>query len=491
MGVPTAVHGSRLSHSPSLTQGLRSMNLWIGAGTVGSVGLALLGTSLGAIPRPGDTGWWFNLPAGVSTLPKVGFYAAAALLIAGWVGVGVQARAGRLTVDRAWVILGFWGLPLLVGPPIFSRDIYSYIAQGLLANQGHNPYSVAPSALHDPRLLASIAAVWRDTASPYGPLFVMVSRATATLSGGSLVVQVLAFRLLEMAGVATVMVSLPRLARRLGTDPGLALWLGALSPLALFSFIASGHNDALMVGLLVAGIVLAMEGRLAMGVALCALAATIKLPAAVAIVFLAVDQYRAAEAGQRRRIVAEAVVVPVVVVVGVTLASGLGWTWLGPTALHVPTELRVLSSPSVALGTFLHSILQAVGVPVRLSPTVTATQLVCELVAVAGTVWLVCNAHKFDVVRLLGLALMLIVVGSPTVWPWYLMWGLTVLAATPLQRSKVLAAVAGLAMLAVGPGGAPMLSGHAYLVLAPLLLAGVAWLIWDRHWRRVVTGCDA
>lgn len=51
--------------------------------------------------------------------------------------------------------------------------------------------------------------------------------------------------------------------------------------------------------------------------------------------------------------------------------------------------------------------------------------------------------------------------------------------------------MAGLAMLAVGPGGAPMLSGHAYLVLAPLLLAGVAWLIWDRHWRRVVTGCAA
>ena len=50
------------------------------------------------------------------------------------------------------------------------------------------------------------------------------------------------------------MVFLPRLARHLGTDPGVALWLGALSPLALFSFVASGHNDALMVGLLVAGV---------------------------------------------------------------------------------------------------------------------------------------------------------------------------------------------------------------------------------------------
>jgi alpha-1,6-mannosyltransferase len=480
--VPTAIYGSRLSQSR------QSMTLWIGVGTVGSVALALIGSSLGAIPRPSGTGWWFTLPGGVSTVSHLAFYAAIVVLIIGWLGVGLQARAGQLTVRRAWIILGCWGLPLLVGPPIFSRDIYSYIAQGLLANQGQNPYSVAPSALHNPHLLASLAVVWRNTASPYGPLFVMVSRVTAFLSGGSLVVQVLAFRLLEMLGVAMMMVSLPRLARRLGTDPGLALWLGVLSPLALFSFIASGHNDALMVGLLLAGIALAMEGRLAVGVALCALAATIKLPAAAAILFLAVDQYRLAPPGRRWRIVIEAVIVPIVVVVGVTVASGLGWTWLGPTALHVPTELRVLTSPSVAIGTFVHAILHGIGIPVRLSPVVTVTQVVCELVAVAATVWLVVNAHKLDVVRILGLALMVIVVGSPTLWPWYLMWGLAILAATQLQRSKVLAAVAGLAMLAVGPGGTPMLNGGAYFVLAPLLLAGCAWLVWDRHWRTVVTG---
>jgi len=479
--VPTAVHGTRPD------QASRSMVSWIALGTLGAIGLALIGTSLGAIPRPGDTGWWFHVPEGGSALAKSGFYLSVVALIAAWVGVGLQARAGRLTVRRSWVVLGCWGLPLLLGPPLFSRDIYSYVAQGLLANHGLNPYAVPPSALANPHLLASIAEVWRHTASPYGPLFVMVSRLTTSLAGGSLVAQVIAFRLLELVGVVLVMVTLPRLARRLGTDPGLALWLGALSPLALFSFIASGHNDGLMVGLLLAGVTLSLEGRLALGVALCALAATIKLPAAAAIVFLAIDQYRAAGGpAARRRIVAEAVAVPLAVVAAVTLLSGLGWTWLGPTALRIPTELRVLSSPSVSLGTFVHAVLHAVGVPVTLHATVTVTQLVCEVAAVAGAVWLILNAHRLDVVRVIGLALMLIVVGSPTVWPWYLMWGLVVLAATPLQRSKVLAAVAGLAMLVVGPGGAPLLSGDDYLVVAPLLLAGCAWLVHDRHWRTVV-----
>ena len=91
-------------------------------------------------------------------------------------------------------------------------------------------------------------------------------------------------------------------------------------------------------------------------------------------------------------------------------------------------------------------------------------------------------------VRLLGLALLLVVIGSPTLWPWYLMWGVAILAGTRAQRSKALAAVAGLAMLAVGPGGAPMLGGDAYFVIAPLVLAASIWLVRDRHWRVVVTG---
>jgi alpha-1,6-mannosyltransferase len=464
------------------------MNFWIGVGTVGSIGLAVLGTRIGAIPRPGDDRWWFHVPGGVSTLASLGFYASVLLLIAGWAGVGFQARAGRLGVARSWAILAFWGLPLLVGAPIFSRDIYSYIGQGLLAQHGLNPYSVAPSALGNGPVLASIASVWRNTASPYGPLFVWVTRLGVGIAGGSLVAQVIVLRLMELVGVALMMVSLPRLARRLGTDPGLALWLGVLSPLGLFSFIGSGHNDALMVGLLLAGVTLALEGRLAVGMALCALATLIKLPAAVAIVVIAFEQIRVTRGPRRRRVVLEAVVVPGVVIAGGTLAAGLGWTWLGPTALHVPTELRVLATPAVSLGVFVHAILHAVGIPVSRGATVTATQLVLGLLAVAGSVWLVINAHRFDLVRVIGLVLMLVVLGSPTLWPWYLMWGLALLAATGAQRSWVLAAVAGFAMLVVGPGGTPMLNGLTYFVIAPLILVACALLIRDRQWRVVVVG---
>jgi alpha-1,6-mannosyltransferase len=159
----------------------------VAVGTGGSIGLALIGTNLGAIPRPGDNRWWFHVPEGSPTLAKLAFYASLALLLAGWLGVGSSARGGRLSVRRSWGILACWGLPLLAGPPLFSRDIYSYIGQGQLAAHGFNPYTVAPAALGNGPLLASIAEVWRHTASPYGPLFVMVSRAAVAVSGGSLV----------------------------------------------------------------------------------------------------------------------------------------------------------------------------------------------------------------------------------------------------------------------------------------------------------------
>ncbi len=485
MGSPIAVHGSQPIPA---RRALHPLTPWIALGFCGSVGLAVTGTSVGSVTEPDHALWWFSIPNGASGLVTAAFYLSVTLLIGGWMGIGNQARQGRLTAGWAWLVLLVWGLPLFLGPPLFSRDIYSYIGQGLLAHHGLNPYSVPPSALGHGPLLSSIASVWRNTASPYGPLFVGAANVVSGIAGGSLVAQVLAFRALELIGVTLMMVSLPRLARHLGTDPGLALWLGVLSPLALFSFIASGHNDALMMGLLVAGVTLAVEGRLAWGVALCALAATVKLPAAAAIAFLGVDQFQAARGTRRWRVLAEVVVVPLVVLAAVTLAVGLGWSWLGPSALHVPTELKVLSTPAVSLGVFFSHLLHVIAIPVKQATMITVTQVICGAAAVISSLWLLINAHRFEVVRVLGIALVLIVVGGPTVWPWYLMWGLALLAATTAQRSRLLAAVAALAMLVVGPSGHPLLNGNAYVVVALVTLCACVWLARHRHWYRVVAG---
>jgi len=487
VGAPTAVHGTQTIEEPAAEVNHPLVG-WVVLGGLGAVGMVLSGTRIGAVADPHLALWWFTLPAGGAPLESVVFYLSVALFVGAWLGLGRMARAGQLSVAKAWLVLTVWGIPLLLGPPLFSRDLFSYVGQGLLAHHGLNPYTVAPSALGHGPLLSGIASVWRHTTSPYGPLFVVSSKAVASVAGGSLAVQVMAFRALELIGVLLVMVSLPRLARHLGTDPGMALWLGALSPLALFGFVASGHNDALMVGLLVAGVTLGVTGRLVPGLALCALAATVKLPAAAGVVFLAADQMWRVTGSRRWRVLGEAVAVLVVVPAAVTLLAGYGWTWLGPTALHIPTELRVLSTPSVSLGVLIFSVLHPLGIPVVRSSVVTLTQDLVAVATVAAVVWLLATLRRHEVVRSLGLALVLIVVGSPTVWPWYLTWGVVLLAATTAQRSKGLAVVAALAMLVVGPSGHPLLVGDWYVVVSLGTAAVVAWLARGGRWRSVVSG---
>jgi len=459
---------------------------WIALGFVASLTLALTGASVGSVPQAVGGFSWLGLPRSGSPILTVVFYVALALMVVAWLGVGHEARRGNLTTTRACVVLAAWGAPLLLGPPLFSRDIYSYIGQGLLAHHGLNPYTVGPDALGKGPVLSSIASVWRATPAPYGPFFVMITRGIAAVFGSSLVAEVLALRLLELVGVALAVFSLPRLARILGADPGVALWLGVLSPLALYSFISSGHNDALMLGLLVAGVTLAMERRPMAGVALCALAATVKIPAAAGIVFIAADQLGSVRGSKRWAVLAKVVLVPAITVVIVTLASGLGWRWIGPGALRIPTELRILATPTVSIGVFVFHVLRLVDLPVKQYSCVTVTQWVCGFAALVVVAWLIAGVRKLDVVRTIGVALIIVVLSGPTLWPWYLTWGIALLAATPAQRSKVLAAGAGLAMFVVGPSGTPVLGGVDYLVVA--LACGVAgrWLLKDGHWKDAV-----
>jgi len=149
----------------------RSLPLWITVGTVGSVALVVAGSVIGSVPHPTSDHWWFTVPTGGGIGAHLAFYAAVGLVLAGWAGVGAHAYRGGLSVRAAWLVLVLWALPLLLGTPLFSRDLYSYVAQGTLARLGANPYTVPPAALGPGEILSSVASVWQHTASPYGPLF--------------------------------------------------------------------------------------------------------------------------------------------------------------------------------------------------------------------------------------------------------------------------------------------------------------------------------
>jgi len=173
---------------------------------------------------------------------------------------------------------------------------------------------------------------WRHTTAPYGPLFLGLASVVVAVTGSHLIAGVLVMRAFELVGVALLAVFVPRLARTLGADPARATWLAVLSPLVLLELIAAGHNDVLMIGLLVAGVTLALSGRPVLGVAVCALAATIKLPALAGAVFIAIAWARAETTwSQRAKLVLAAALAAAAVVAAVSLVTGLGFSWLSTT----------------------------------------------------------------------------------------------------------------------------------------------------------------
>lgn len=456
------------------------------AGLLSSSAMVVVGSKVGAVPIHAT--WWFRISS-ASWIAYLAFYLAFAGLIISWLAIGRLARRRRLSIGRCWSLLIAWGGPFLLGPPLFSRDLYSYVVQGLLARQGRNPATTSPEVIGHGAQWWSIASVWRSTPSPYGPLWVTISSGTASLSGQTLVRQVITMRSLEMIGVVLMMVCLPILARRQNADPGLALWLAVLSPLGLISFLASGHNEAIMLGLMVAGGAAVVSGRLGLGMGIAAAAGTIKLPALALPGFLGLDAL-VRSPGRRWRTAAVVLGVPVAVVVGLTLLGGEGLTWVSAKALRIPTELHILLSPSVSVAVFFAGLAHALGLDVATTSVIAVVQPLFELLAVVAIGWMAITIRRRDPVRTAGIALLTVALCSPTFWPWYFTWGLVLLAATSAQRSRVLAASAGFAMCLVTPGGSPVLQNPAWIVTGPLVLFALGWLLRGGKWRRVVDSND-
>ncbi|TWH65812.1 alpha-1,6-mannosyltransferase [Micromonospora olivasterospora] len=358
------------------------------------------------------------------------------LILAAWlVGTALVAWAWWSLRDRvpsarwALVTAGLWLLPLLVAPPMASRDVYAYACQGASYAAGISPYEHGVSTLPCP-WLDTISYIWRDTPAPYGPLFVVLAGAVVKATG-SLTASIVLFRALAVAGVALTAWALPALARGCGVPVGRALWLALAGPLVGVHLVAGAHNDSLMVGLLVAGlaVVAARPGRpgpLLTGGALLGLAASVKITGLVVIPFAAL----AAMTGpyRIRTLVRDGgwvVGSAFATMVGVTVAAGLDFGWIG--GLSTGGAAIAWTSPPTAVGQTAEYVARLFGAHVNALPVTRAL----GVVVLAGLLlWLWWRARTRDPLRHAGLALAATVAMSPVVHPWYWIWPLTVLAAT-------------------------------------------------------------
>ena len=428
--------------------------------------------------------------------------------------LGGRSPERRMTRTQADRTLMLWIAPIIVAPPLLSKDIYSYLAQSAIAQRGMDPYVVSPvrGLGVDDVLTRSVPNLWRDTPAPYGPLFIWLGKGITEITGDNITAAIFLHRLLALVGIALIVWALPRLARRCGVSSVAALWLGAMNPLLILHLVGGIHNEALMLGMMLVGIEVAFRGiysadRLRRsgsiwptsagwlvlgGAAIISASAMVKVASMLALGFVGIalaQRWGATLPALRnapistwwersRRSIAAlsasaAVLagVLVVVMVGICVGTGLGFGWTKTLStgdvvrswMSMPTLLSVTTGRigvGLGLGDHTQAILE-VGRPIG------------ELVAAVFIVrwFLAALAGRLHPLGALGVSMATVVLFFPFVQAWYLLWAVIPLAAwatRPWFRLTTIGISAIIAIVVM-----PTSSNTSGVVLAQGLLAGI------------------
>jgi len=434
-------------------------------GATGTVLMAIGALGAGARPVVQDPTFGvrlLNLPSRIQTVSLTMTTTGAVMMALAWLMLGRFAlgkrKMTRSDLDRTLLL---WALPLLIAPPMYSKDVYSYLAQSEISLQGNDPYRVgpAPGLGLDHVFTLSVPSLWRDTPAPYGPLFLWVGRGISALTGENIVEAVLFHRVVVLLGVGMVVWATPRLARRCGVAEVSALWLGPANPLLFMHLVAGIHNEALMLGMMLAGTEFALRGIdaarpliprplawprdraqwgrwypmtvLIAGAVLITMSSQVKLPSLLALGFVAMALACRWGGTVKAFFIAggslAAVAVAVMTLIG--WASGLGFGWL--FTLGTANVVRSWMSPPtlLALGTGQVGILLGLGD--HTTAVLALTRAIgVSLIAVIVT-WLLFAVlrGRLHPVGGLGVALGATVLLFPVVQPWYLLWAIIPLAA--------------------------------------------------------------
>jgi hypothetical protein len=343
-----------------------------------------------------------------------------------------------LSIAGTLVAAGLALLAALTWLPLLSSDVYAYAAYGEMARLGLSPY--AHHAAVSDTLIAAANWQWRPVAVPicvYGPAFVALARALVTACTPFGVVAVLmSFRIIS----CLALVACGYLAGILGGARAAAFV--ACNPIAIFA-AAEGHNDTLMVSVVLLGIVIARRAP-AIGATVVALAAAIKLPALAASFALVAD--RIASRRDARAV--------------------LGGTIVGCAVVAIASRalIAALRSNLAPHGHYVAlASVQALGIPVSV------------LIALAVLLRLRTVNEPLDRWCVLALAAWIAI---PNPYPWYALWLLPIAAFARDRRVVATAlAVTGAALLRYLPDAAALPNLPASVALGAIALTAYAPLV--------------
>ena len=302
---------------------------------------------------------------------------------------------------------------MLLAPPLFSTDVFSYQFYGRTgALYGVNPYLAGPFALHLDPLYYFIGKNWISPPTVYGPLFTALSYVLAPLS---IPANVFAYKAIAAVSSLAVVALVWNGARLRGIDPVRAVALVGLNPLIVVYGVGGGHNDLLMLVLLLAGIVLLLQRRDRLGGGSIVAAAAIKVTAGLLLPFALAGARGAGGPlylSRRRNLLVGADVAVAVLMVFAVAMFGAG-------PLHLPGTIATVQGK----GNW-QSIPGFIGTRLGLGTVSHSTALILGALFAVALVWLVRRVWRgqLDWIAGAGWASIALLVTAGSLLPWYVAW---------------------------------------------------------------------
>jgi hypothetical protein len=470
---------------------------------------ALLLAATAPMWRYANPTWRLTLPfvphPGGKLFSTVAFFAGVSLLGFGWFrlsGVMIDtSRAESWRLRVAAKVMSLWALPIVLGPPLLSNDVYSYAAQGEIGSRGLDPTVVGPWALGGGRFWRAADDIWHDNPSPYGPIWNKLAAGVVQVTGHDPALAVWGFRVVILASVVLAAWAVVRLARRLGVNPAVALVLAIGNPVVLVHLIGGIHNDAMMMALLLTGLAFLRDRRRAVAFLALSAAVAIKLPAVVGLAYLGWMWRDDAASWFRRSVRAGLVTVAgfaFVMALSVQFSMSQGWV----TALKGTGKVKSTFAPSTMTGRVAAAVLEWFHFQVNEDHVIDLFRTGGLLLAAAIGWYLLSNAHRIGTELAIGTTLFVTMLLGPVLWPWYMPPAIALLAVRGAEKVRPALAVCCIALAmfvlptsAAGGGASGVTSavlGIALLIALTVLAMVVQWLFgqpvlpagWQARWHR-------
>lgn len=428
---------------------------------------------------------WLRYGHGL-VLSSVLLWIGVTLMLSAWLWLGRRALAGDASEYAMVASAAFWLAPLLLSVPLFSRDTYSYLAQGALLRDGLDPYAVGPIENPNP-LLDNVSPIWTITTAPYGPAFILIARLVTMLVGNHVIAGTMLLRLCMLPGLALLVWATPRIARHVGANAPIALWICVLNPLVIIHLMGGVHNEMLMVGLMAAGIALTFKRRHMAGIAVIAVGMAVKATAGLALPFMVWvwmrhlrdrREYPPLRAFSTASVASVSIVVVVFAALSGVAGVGLGWL----TALAGSVKIINWLSIPTATANLVHAV-GGLFFAVDFYGMLQVTRAIGIAIIALALPLLWWRFRHDDRQALAGIAwvMLIVVLFAPAALPWYYSWPLAVIAPLAQSRRAVasIAAFSTWIMVIFKPDGAHGMYSWPHVLLATTVAVFV-WKTMDR-----------